>query len=59
VVNGARDLLAAAGDLAFQRGDPNLQFGDGQGIQILPHELRQKITGPGKGVFGFHLAGQR
>ena len=47
MVNGAFDLGTAACDLAFERGDPHLQFGDGQAIEVLAQQRGEGIVGPG------------
>jgi hypothetical protein len=54
MVNGAFHFHAAAGDLALQTGDPALQLGDGQRIEILAHELCEEIAGTGERVVQVH-----
>lgn len=54
MVNGAFNPEPAAGDLPLQRGDPRFQLRDGQRIEILTHQLRQDVVGPGKGVVQIH-----
>lgn len=45
MVNGIFNFCPAAGDFAFQRGDPRLQFVHRQMIDILPCELIHRIIG--------------
>lgn len=54
MVNGAFHFYPAPRDLALQRGDPRLQLGDRQGIEILPRELGEQIVGTGQGVVQVH-----
>ena len=46
MVNGAFNFSPAARDLAFERGDPPLEFGDRQAIEILAQQRGQRIVGP-------------
>lgn len=46
MVNGVFDLSSAAGDLALERGDPRLQLGDAQPVEILAQQRGQRIIGP-------------
>lgn len=45
MVNGAVDLAPGARNLALQRDDAHLQFGDGQAIEILAQQRGQRIVG--------------
>ena len=56
MVNGAFNLAATARDLCVERGDPRLQLGDRQGVEVLAHELRHQIGGPGRKIVRFHAA---
>ncbi len=56
MVNGGFNLRPRARDLAFQRRDPRLQFGDRERIEILTHQLHQNIVAAGGGVVEVHDA---
>ena len=47
-------LQLAARDLALQHGDPRIELGDRQRIEVLSHERVEQIVGTGGGVFRFH-----
>ncbi len=56
MVNGAFDLLATSRNFTFQRGDPRLQFGDRETIEILAQQRGQGIVGPGpKDIIQIHI----
>ena len=54
MVNGALHFYATARDLSLQCRDPGVQLGDGQRIEILPHELCEDVAGTGKRVIQVH-----
>lgn len=56
MVNGGFNLRPRARDLALQRRDPRLQFGDRERIEILTHQLHQNIVAAGGGVVEVHDA---
>ena len=56
MVNGIINAGSAAGDLALQRRDPRVQLIDGERVEILPKQRRQRIAGRlGKEIFQVHI----
>ena len=54
MVNRMLHPRAATRDLALQCGDPRLQLGDRQPVQVLAHQLGQQVGGAGEGVVQVH-----
>ena len=55
MINGTFLFSARPLDLGFQGGDPNIEFRDGQGIEILPRQCDQRIVGSsGEAFVQFH-----
>lgn len=54
MVNGALLMLQDAGDLTLQRNDARIQLGDGQRIEILFDQERERFVGPRQILVGIH-----
>ena len=54
MVNGALHMLAHARDLALKDGDPLLQVRDGQWIEVLFGQERDRVARARKILFGIH-----
>lgn len=54
MVNGALHMVAHAGDLTLQRGDPRFELGDRQRIQILFDQERDRFAGARQILVGIH-----
>ena len=54
MADGAILLDLAACDLALQHGNPRIELGDRQWIEVLPHERVEQVVGTGRGVIRFH-----
>lgn len=56
MIHGGGATCAAADDLGLQRPDARVEFVDGEGIEILPRERRQRLVRPrGKSFFLGHV----
>lgn len=55
MVNGALHFLAAARDLTFQRSDPRLQLRNGERVEILAHQLVERVAGAWQRVVELHV----
>ncbi|RIA37798.1 hypothetical protein DFR49_3686 [Hephaestia caeni] len=57
MVNGGVAVATNPPDLRFQRGNPRVEFGDRQRIEILTRQHRQRVVAPeGKILLGIHAA---
>lgn len=54
MVNGVFDPFSAPCDLTLQRGDPRFQLRDGQRVEILADQLRQRIVTGMREVVDLH-----
>ena len=54
MVNGALHMLLNAGDFTLQRGDPRVELGDRQRIEVLFDQDRDRVAGARKILFGIH-----
>ena len=54
MVNSAFNFLAGPRDLCLERDDPRLQLRHRERVQILTHQLAERVTGAGKRVFELH-----
>ncbi len=54
MVNGALNMLAHAGDLAFEHGDPRFELRHRQGIEVLFDQERDRVAGAREILLGIH-----
>jgi len=54
MVNGALQMMLNARNFTFQEGDPLLEFGHGERIEVLFGQERDRIAGARKILFGIH-----
>ena len=54
MVNGALHMLTHARDFAFEDGNPLLQVRDGQWIEVLFGQERDRVARARKILFGIH-----
>jgi hypothetical protein len=54
MVNGVLQMTRDARDFALQQGDPLLEFGHGQRIEVLFGQERDRVAWARKILFGIH-----
>ncbi|KTF70329.1 hypothetical protein ATB93_04725 [Sphingomonas sp. WG] len=55
MVNSLLNLSATSRDLVFQQTDTRFEFGDREGIEILPGQLHREVVGTTRKIFiGVH-----
>lgn len=54
MVNSALHPRPAARDLALQRHDPRLQFGDGERVEVLANQRGERVARAGQGIVDIH-----
>jgi NADPH2:quinone reductase len=54
MVNGALHMLLYADDFTLQRGDPRVELGDRQRIEVLFDQERERFVGPRQILVGIH-----
>ena len=54
MVNGALFMFVHPGDLTLQRGDPRIELGNRQRIEVLFDQEREGLVGPRQILVGIH-----
>ena len=54
MVNGALHMFTHSRDFALEDGDPLIQLRDGQGIEVLFGQERDRVASARKILFGIH-----